>query len=325
MTLRSGMGRLALCMAVAAGATLMAPPAGAASFTNLYVFGDSLTDTGNAQLGSLALGQASPTPAALGYFDGRFSNGPVWVDYLGEQTGNAPLAPRLAGGTNYSVGGARAVSNADPAPDLPAQISAFAGDLAFAGRAADPSALFVVNAGGNDARAIRQGSLDAPDPFAVAAAIAGGVAALNRLGARNILVAGIPDVGLQPEANGNEAAGRTLSILLNASLSGALARTSLIPGTTLSSLDLLALTDRIEADPASFGFTQPIDAPCLASPGASPACSGFLFFDLIHPTTAAHRLIGEAAGSLVSVPEPASLALFGFGLLALMGCRRFQA
>ena len=37
------------------------------SFTALYVFGDSLSDTGR-----------SPAPAPL-YFNGRYSYGPLWV------------------------------------------------------------------------------------------------------------------------------------------------------------------------------------------------------------------------------------------------------
>src|SRR5262249_12459629 len=50
---------------------------------NLVVFGDSLSDAGNA---ALATGGALPDPTL--YYHGRFSNGPIWVDtlakYLGE-------------------------------------------------------------------------------------------------------------------------------------------------------------------------------------------------------------------------------------------------
>ncbi|MFM7750944.1 MAG: hypothetical protein ACKPB0_11095, partial [Opitutaceae bacterium] len=44
------------------------------TFTNVYVFGDSLSDTGNLFAATSALGAANP-PAP--YFQGRFSNGPV--------------------------------------------------------------------------------------------------------------------------------------------------------------------------------------------------------------------------------------------------------
>jgi phospholipase/lecithinase/hemolysin len=82
MTWFLAIGRLALGSVFARGIAGTSPPASAAPFSGLNVFGDSLTDTGDAQLGALALGQQSPTPAALDYFDGRFSNRPVWVDNL---------------------------------------------------------------------------------------------------------------------------------------------------------------------------------------------------------------------------------------------------
>src|ERR1700737_3669549 len=43
-------------------------------YQHLVVFGDSLSDNGN----SLALFHLPPPP----YFDGRWTNGPNWVDYF---------------------------------------------------------------------------------------------------------------------------------------------------------------------------------------------------------------------------------------------------
>lgn len=292
----------------------MSAPALALPFSNLFVFGDSLIDTGNARIGALQLGLPDPAPPGLGYFAGRLSNGPVWVDYLSQDMGFGLLEPRLLGGTNYAVGAARAVPNADPAPDLPQQIGRFAGDLA--GTPADPNALYILNFGGNDARDILHGEADAPNPAAIAPTIAAGVQALNELGARNILVAGIPNIGLQPEQNGEEAAGRALSLALDAALQAALDELMLAAGTRLFRFDYFSLSDAIEADPAAFGFTQPLDAFCLAAPGASPACPGFLFFDPLHPTSAAHRLIADAVMAVLKVPEPATIGLVGLGVFA---------
>src|SRR4051812_35629246 len=45
------------------------------AFDSIYAFGDSLSDTGNI-----------PAPAP-DYFDGRFSNGKLWIEYLSPQLG----------------------------------------------------------------------------------------------------------------------------------------------------------------------------------------------------------------------------------------------
>lgn len=311
---------VAIIASLAAGA----PAAAAPVFSNIFVFGDSLTDTGNAHLGAPSAGVPDPAPPALGYFNGRFSNGPMWTDYLSQDLGFGLLEPRLAGGTNYSVGGARAVPNGDPSLDFPQQLQFFANDLA--GGPADPNALYVVNFGGNDARDILHGDADAPDPASVIATIIGGIEALNDLGARHFLVGGIPNIGLQPEQNGAEAEGRALSLQLAAALDAALADLTLEAGTNLFSFDYFPLTDAIEANPTAFGFTQPLDLFCLAVPGASPDCPGFLFFDPLHPTTAAHRLIANAAlaalNDATEVPEPATVALLGLGVLGMAAHRR---
>ena len=71
-------------------------PLHAAPFTQLVIFGDSLSDTGNA---NDALGVAS---AADGYFNGRFSNGPLWVEYLADQLlVSPPVANRHASRNSY--------------------------------------------------------------------------------------------------------------------------------------------------------------------------------------------------------------------------------
>ena len=65
----------------------------AAPITDLYVFGDSLSDTGN--LFALTFGIEPPSPP---YFDGRFSDGPVWVETL------APLNRLTAAPPSVKVG-----------------------------------------------------------------------------------------------------------------------------------------------------------------------------------------------------------------------------
>src|SRR6516164_3574154 len=69
-------------------------------YSNLIVFGDSISDTGN---GFLFTGGVATAPP---YFDGHFSNGPMWVEVLADRLGLPAPAPSLGGGTNYAFGGA---------------------------------------------------------------------------------------------------------------------------------------------------------------------------------------------------------------------------
>ena len=61
---------LALVLAIAGSTWAEARDFSSRPFTNLYVFGDSLSDSGN----DFASGEGPPSPP---YFGGRFSDGPA--------------------------------------------------------------------------------------------------------------------------------------------------------------------------------------------------------------------------------------------------------
>ena len=64
------------------------PPAKAAEYSQIYSFGDSLVDTGNAfSLTKSLLGTGIPPEP---YFEGRLANGPLWNEYLADAL-NIPL------------------------------------------------------------------------------------------------------------------------------------------------------------------------------------------------------------------------------------------
>ena len=87
----------AMTVAVPATAQTSVPP-----FSSLTVFGDSLVDAGNIR--KLGLG-ADP---ALGYVDGRFTNGYDYTDLLSLAMYGTPTVASLNGGSNFAYGGARA-------------------------------------------------------------------------------------------------------------------------------------------------------------------------------------------------------------------------
>lgn len=88
------------------------------NFKQLVVFGDSLSDNGNAYF--LTAGQDPPSSPYNGgrwsnpsapYYEGRWSDGPIWVDYFPSVAGAdlpEPITPFFVdpnNGTNVAVGG----------------------------------------------------------------------------------------------------------------------------------------------------------------------------------------------------------------------------
>jgi phospholipase/lecithinase/hemolysin len=256
---------------------LFSSTAGAAAppVSGIVVFGDSLSDTGNAGAG-------------------RFSNGPVWVEHLAERLGTR-LAPAVQGGTNFAVGGAR--TGGGPVPSLRAQVDRFL----RAGKA-DGRALYVVYSGGNDLRAV----VEAGDPVPALARAAESVglilADLARAGAREFLVPNLPDVGRVPEIRrrGPQAvqAATALSMAYNHALDRVLDAAERRLPVRIHRLDVWALLEKVAADPRAAGFANITDA-CVTTPACRDA-DRYLFWDSVHPTAAAHARLAEAAYAALS-------------------------
>ena len=148
------MGRAGALSALLLGATA----AQAASFDAEYVFGDSLSDNGNAaEFG----GAAYPFPPS---FHDAYTNGPVAAALLAQSFGlnlepslwangfmdvHNIFPPGFVPGTNYAFAGATASEDGTivPGANLPDQVAAY---TAHVSNLADPSALYVVMIGGND-------------------------------------------------------------------------------------------------------------------------------------------------------------------------------
>jgi phospholipase/lecithinase/hemolysin len=292
-----------------------ATPVAAQTFTDVFVFGDSLSDTGN----------ACTVLAIAGYEPGRCSNGDVWSERFAESLGHEAKASAL-GGTNFAFGSAEAT-------DLDGQIVAFAISVLFQ---ADPDALYVVWLGGNDVLGIPSSPTAMQD--AVDDIIAG-INDLQNLGAEHFLVLNLPDIGRAygdfalPAGSGSvftpadRDAVTALSLDFNDRLATALAGETF---TTLYELDFEALVEELFANPSQFGIVPAaiddtsdntdfgipclVDSSCLQDPQGAIA-DGFFLFDAIHPTTAMHAVIAQRAAILV--PEPHFLGGLASCVLAL--------
>jgi outer membrane lipase/esterase len=293
----------------------------------MVVFGDSLSDTGNILIST---GGAIPTAP---YFNGRFSNGPVWIDTLAAGLGlPAGAVASFAGGNNYAFGGARTGTDASP-PGVLAQIG---GLWAPANPLADPNALYVIAAGGNDMRDARSAyttnsAADQAGRQAAAAAAANnlavGLALLASKGAKNILLANLPDLGLTPEAAllGLQSASSDASARFNAQIAAleVLAETNLgldVRLLDLAGIGLAIFNDALNNGGAKFGITN-VFTPCGSFPGSiGISCSVSAFSDALHPSARTHAIFGLAA--LQAVPEPGSVWLVLLAAVAMFARRR---
>jgi outer membrane lipase/esterase len=262
----------------------------------VVTFGDSLADIGNTF-------RLSGTPPSPPYFGGRFSNGPVFGEYLTTYTSNffTPL-PSNAGSVNYAFGGARtdvagplnglrvAPGSALPGvtapivnlpPGVPVQIQSYLnrggrfgpGDLVTVwGGANNFFDLFSTTVGGSN-DPTRPGFVT-PNTASItatgvsaAADIGRSVATLAQAGARNFVVLNLPDLGTTPQFNGSAttaAAGTGATFVFNTALSQTLTTVAAaIPTANIISVDINAAFQAVLATPAAFGFSNVTQA-CLS-------------------------------------------------------------
>lgn len=303
----------------------LAPQAQANSFSELIVFGDSLSDSGN--VFDLFGGLFGPSaPYTEGRFTSPYTNGDpglVWVEHLAGLMG-LPLDNSLAmpdGGTNYAFGGAEAINDASQlVPSLPDQRDFYLTDT---GGSASASALYLVFGGGNDVRANTAGT-------EAAESIGDVITSLYDVGARNFFVPNLPDIGMTPESQAGEAPGSSDPAVISAAtvahndeLAAQIAALQLaFADAAFFTFDIYGLFNAILANPAAFGLTNVSDA--CAGLDLMTACSdpdSFLFFDGIHPTAITHEMMGMLAfEELQAIPVPAALPLL-LSALGFLGWR----
>lgn len=257
--------------------------------SKIIVFGDSLSDTGNAYIATFH--DRAPSPP---YYDGRFSNGPVWVEDFAANFGLA-VRPVLGGGTNYAVGGAKAGSSADRLPyqaELYLLLSAFS--------RADPRALYVVFGGGNDIRSAQKLSDPSPAIAHAALSIRRMIERLAAHGAVNFLVPNVPNRGLTPAArkHGSAAEEEALTRAYDAALAASLRDLPAKLGINIVPVDFWSAVERAFAAPQALGFDN-ITEPCLEhEAGIYRQCADpgkYVFWDDIHPTIPGHAYLAMTA------------------------------
>ena len=327
--------------AAALGATaltvLVSLPAAAQDIGSVISFGDSLSDNGNLYA-TLPLVGLPAQPLSPPYYQGRFSNGPVFTEYLNgamQRAGAAAVRAALGlpfqpvdptANQNYAFGDARTDTAAPYPPGIPAQIQGFAAlDRTFAS-----GDLVTLYGGANNifdyfaATTIitPAGPVSTATPAGIVATataagedVARSADALSTLGAPRLVVLNLPDLGNTPAYNGSvlsQQGGALATSTFNTTLSQAVfAEAAAHPGTNTYLVDVERLATGIAQDPARFGFTN-ATAPCVTTPSCVAASTAaqnqYLYWDTVHPTTAGHRLFADLVLDYLNAADAAAEA-----------------
>ncbi|MBD3883673.1 SGNH/GDSL hydrolase family protein [Phormidium tenue FACHB-886] len=253
----------------------------------LVVFGDSLSDTGTVFRATGGLYPPDPP-----YFQGRYSNGRVWVEYLADR-----LQLSSSQINNFACGGATSGSSSEGlVPSLLTQVRSFTQTRS----PLSSTALYVLWAGAND---YLQGVKDATIPVKN---VMDAIASLTNAGAKRILVGNLPNLGQLPSTrSGPHSANLTT---LTQTHNQGLRRSLKLLGQQQPELEVVILDANLlyqEAitNPAKFGFTN-ISGACVSGSSACSNPNQFLFWDGIHPTTTAHQSLGEQAFAAIQEHLP---------------------
>jgi phospholipase/lecithinase/hemolysin len=296
------------------------------TFSQIILFGDSLSDTGNMRdaVDSKTGGLVDYPSGTFNYSDGRFTNSSdtdpgsdtyvgVWEEQLARTFLGIPAPITSAdGGFNYAFGGARTTDGTHEEvavhTDVFGDITITVKDMGkqmddyLMANTIDPAALYIVWGGGNDLRS------DDSEASAMASAdrITGLVNRLAQEGAQYIMVPNLPPVGNIPRYSAEPARMLALnraSIIFRdrlasdlTALQADLAAQGLTP--TLYPIDVWTNTIRIMTYPDRYGFTD----VGRSSQGANVNPDQYIYWDDVHPTTAAHYWLAKSANDAITLP-----------------------
>lgn len=303
-------------------------PVSAQNLSAVVAFGDSLSDLGNTYndlgdvLSSFIIGYNSY------YYDqGRWSDGPVWVEDLAQLFGFEALQ-RNDGtnlyGTDFAWGGATSGDGHTFVPldfhlsNLGTQISTYLALLSTkdARMPKISETLFTVWSGGNDViYRVQEYPFYTPVPAqTIADNIGLAITRLYEVGGRYFLVPNLPPLGDKPnyltnpkyrkEANDYV---NKYNPLLKSKLTN-LQKT--LTGATIIWFDVYGLFTAVLADPTAYklvNVTEPAFTPNDSKHGGVvvPNPDQYLFWDTTHPTRVGHRIVATAAYKAMMSAEPA--------------------
>lgn len=289
------------------------------AFDGIYVFGDSLSDSGNAYAltGNTSKAPYSAIPSAPYAIGGHhFSNGKTWVEWLAQHlnsaTGGKAAYDKPGVNGNYAFGGARARTFGN-SPTSTDQVNMYLDDFG----SASANALYILQFGGNDIRdaLFDSGNAGAILVSAVAAQI-NNIQSLYGKGARHFAIANAPNLARAPAViaygplavAGADMLSQQHNLILEygvaaISLPGLHQLEAMMPGAKFYRIDFFGLTNDLAIQPWNYGISDPV-TPCLIFDTKDDAkCDNpeeHAFWDGIHPTSVVHRILADIAATAVA-------------------------
>ena len=275
--------------------------------SDLIAFGDSLSDMGNAKASVLNVPDVPP------YWQGRFSNGPVWLEYVSDAFGlSTTVGSSTQQGDNRAFGGSQTGQGFSYLllPNVGTQINNY---LANVQSTFSPSNVVSLWAGGND---FLYGTANSNT---IVANMESHIRQLETAGAKQFIIPNLPPLEKTPEILGRSqsqqnniasevvAYNNKLSVLVNDLVAEL--------GITIHYIDAWSLFNDIVANSAALGITNTQDSACSASATLLPLpiCNSastvvsnpdeYIFFDKAHPTGIMHQFISYFAIQAIGEPD----------------------
>lgn len=274
----------------------------------LLVFGDSLSDMGNAKASFLN------TPDVPPYWQGRFSNGEVWLGGLYEAYGVSSTIGSgwSSTGDNRAFGGAQTGSGYAylVIPNVGTQITNY---LANVQSTIPSNAVISLWAGGND---FLYGSAN---PDTIVSNMEAHLRQLAGAGGTTFIVPNLPPLEDTPEIRSKSASEqatvRNDVMDYNAKLDALITDLRAELGITVHTIDAWSIFGDITAHPQALGLTNVQDAACTGGSTLLPLpiCNSgssivsnvdeYVFFDKAHPTRVMHDYIAKFALEAIGTPD----------------------
>ncbi len=271
--------------------------------SNLVIFGDSLSDMGNGNNSAIVSVVFTSPP----YWQGRFSNGPVWIEHISSSyglttthgNGNSQGDNRAFGGSQTGQGYAYLTL-----PNVGTQINNYLVNVQSNFTNSD---VIFMWAGGND---FLYGT---GNPDVISQNMASHLRVLASAGASRFVIANLPPLELTPEGASRSAQQQSTMaadvVSYNSKLALELNNLSSSLNLDITLIDAWSIFNQIVSNADHVGISNTQDQAC--SGGATvplvplPICGSgadvvsnvdeYLFFDKAHPSATMHKIIGKFA------------------------------